>query len=177
MWQADPKYWGRTSPVLFPFVGGSKNKEYTYGGKTYRMGQHGFARDMEFCCEYVDGAPAEAEACDTQAGNSIWFALSSGSSRPTENYPFCFCLHIGYELVENEVKVRWRVENTDETSMYFSIGAHPAFLCPIHGRDGQDLDTGCSLAACRMSCTIMANFQGRAGADGGPGSYAFRWQL
>ena len=59
MWQADPKYWGRTSPVLFPFVGGLRNREYTYGGKNYRMGQHGFARDMEFCCESVDGAPAE----------------------------------------------------------------------------------------------------------------------
>ena len=25
MWQADPKYWGRTSPILFPFVGRLKN--------------------------------------------------------------------------------------------------------------------------------------------------------
>ena len=46
MWYADKKYWGRTSPVLFPFVGNCRNKEYRYGGKTYAMGQHGFARDM-----------------------------------------------------------------------------------------------------------------------------------
>ena len=26
LWNADAKYWGRTSPVLFPFVGGVKNK-------------------------------------------------------------------------------------------------------------------------------------------------------
>ena len=25
LWNADAKYWGRTSPVLFPFVGGVKN--------------------------------------------------------------------------------------------------------------------------------------------------------
>lgn len=47
MWYADKKYWGRTSPVLFPFVGNCRNKEYRYGGKTYAIGQHGFARDME----------------------------------------------------------------------------------------------------------------------------------
>ena len=40
MWCADKKYWGRTSPVLFPFVGSCKNKEYTYGGVTYKMPQH-----------------------------------------------------------------------------------------------------------------------------------------
>ena len=44
MWCGDKKYWGRTSPVLFPFVGAPKNKEYRYDGKTYTMGQHGFKR-------------------------------------------------------------------------------------------------------------------------------------
>ena len=39
-WCGDPKYWGRTSPVLFPFVGAPKNKEYRYEGRTYPMGQH-----------------------------------------------------------------------------------------------------------------------------------------
>ena len=51
MWYADKKYWGRTSPVLFPFVGNCRNKEYRYGGKTYAIGQHGFARDMEHTME------------------------------------------------------------------------------------------------------------------------------
>lgn len=39
---------GRTSPVLFPFVGNVSGKQYRTKGKTYDMGQHGFARDMEF---------------------------------------------------------------------------------------------------------------------------------
>ena len=46
LWNADAKYWGRTSPVLFPFVGGVKNKVYRHEGKEYPMNQHGFARDM-----------------------------------------------------------------------------------------------------------------------------------
>lgn len=130
MWQADAKYWGRTSPVLFPFVGAPKNKEYRYEEKTYSMGQHGFARDMEFTCASVDGRRKDAN--DTRGESSIWFMLVSDETT-YENYPFAFRLHIGYELRINEIKVSWRVENTDNKVMYFSIGAHPAFRCPIHG--------------------------------------------
>ncbi|MDD6307056.1 MAG: aldose 1-epimerase family protein [Clostridiales bacterium] len=121
LWYADAKYWGRTSPVLFPFVGVPKNKEYRYAGKTYPMGQHGFARDMEFVLE-------------TQEKNRIWFCLSS-TEETLEKYPFAFRLHIGYELSGNEIKVLWKVENTDTKNMYFSIGAHPAFLCPVNGEE------------------------------------------
>lgn len=28
MWKADPKFWGRTSPVLFPFVGAVKTNSF-----------------------------------------------------------------------------------------------------------------------------------------------------
>lgn len=119
MWCGDPKYWGRTSPVLFPFVGAPKNKEYRYEGKTYAMGQHGFARDMEFELE-------------TNERGRIWFLLTS-TEETYAKYPFHFKLHIGYALEKNEVRVLWKVENTDSKPMYFAIGAHPAFLCPIHG--------------------------------------------
>lgn len=123
MWQGDPKYWGRTSPVLFPFVGVPKNKEYRYEGKTYAMGQHGFARDMEFALERRE------DAC-------IWFVLNSTEETYTK-YPFAFRLHIGYEIFADEVKVLWRVENTDGKTMYFSIGAHPAFRCPAYGEENK----------------------------------------
>ena len=48
MWQADPAFWGRTSPVLFPLVGNYWEKKSRFAGQTYEMGQHGFARDMDF---------------------------------------------------------------------------------------------------------------------------------
>lgn len=119
MWHGDAKYWGRTSPVLFPFVGSVKNKEYRYEGKTYSMGQHGFARDMEFQLE-------------KQGDREIWFVLAS-TEETLEKYPFAFRLYVGYRLEENQLTVLWKVENCDTKKMYFSIGAHPAFLCPIHG--------------------------------------------
>ena len=35
MWHADPQYWKRTSPVLFPIVGSLNNGSYQYDGKEY----------------------------------------------------------------------------------------------------------------------------------------------
>ena len=41
-------YWKRHFPVLFPIVGKLKQNKTIINGRTYEMGQHGFARDMEF---------------------------------------------------------------------------------------------------------------------------------
>lgn len=119
MWHGDPKYWGRTSPVLFPFVGAVKNGTYHHGGTDFPMGQHGFARDMEF--ELV-----------SQKEDEILFMLQS-NDETIKKYPFSFELYIGYHLTGSSVMVSWKVENKGDEPMYFSIGAHPAFLCPIHG--------------------------------------------
>lgn len=116
MWDGDPAYWGRTSPVLFPIVGSLKNKEYHYNGNTYPMSQHGFARDMEF--ELIH-----------QNENSIHLSLSS-NEETLKVYPFQFKLELGYEIKGKEVKVFWKVINVDTKTIYFSIGGHPAFICP-----------------------------------------------
>lgn len=113
MWCADPAYWGRTSPVLFPIVGGLKDKRYIFGGKEYPMGQHGFARDCEFELKSAD---------DTSA---VFVLRSDDETR--QKYPFDFELEIGYRLEGSALIVSWRVINKGKDNMYFSIGAHPAF--------------------------------------------------
>lgn len=119
MWQADPKYWGRTSPVLFPFVGRLKDDTFLHGGKTYPMKQHGFARDME-------------HQLVSKTDTTIWFKLVT-SNETLSVFPFSFILRIGYELSGNEVKVLWEVKNNSiDKHMHFGIGAHPAFNCPIN---------------------------------------------
>ena len=137
MWYGNPKYWGRTSPVLFPFVGSLKEKKYHWKGKEYAMGQHGFARDHEF--QLV-----------SQTEDEIWFQLES-DQETLEKYPFPFVLKIGYQLQRgsetDDVKVTWKVYNPAGETMYFSIGAHPAFLCPVHGfpKNGKGCKTGYQL--------------------------------
>lgn len=117
LWNGNKEFWGRRSPVLFPFVGSLKNKEYKFEEKKYPMGQHGFARDMEF--EFL-----------SKTENNIWFELKYNEETLTK-YPFKFLLKIGYELNENNLKIMWNVQNLDDKKMYFSIGAHPAFLVPF----------------------------------------------
>ncbi len=123
LWNADPAYWKRISPVLFPIVGNLKNKTYSYQGQNYSLPQHGFARDMEF---------ALLESNE----NSLSFLLES-SNETLEVYPFPFQLIIRYTLIKRTVTVTWEVKNPGEESMYFSIGGHPAFLCPINPEDKQ----------------------------------------
>ena len=121
LWNADAKYWGRTSPVLFPFVGGVKNKVYRYEGKVYPMNQHGFARDMDF-------------TLISRSTDEAWLALED-TDETRKVYPFHFHLEIGYRLEGTAVRVMWKVKNTNEKNMYFAIGAHPAFFCPV--REGE----------------------------------------
>lgn len=45
LWQADPEFWAKSSPVLFPIVGSLKNGIYIYDKKEYKLPRHGFARD------------------------------------------------------------------------------------------------------------------------------------
>lgn len=117
MWEGDPAFWKRTSPILFPLVGGLKNGEYLHEGRRYPMGQHGFARDMQF-------------ALKSQTNREIWFSLES-NEETLRKYPYAFLLELGYELQENAVIVKWKVTNPASGGMYFSIGGHPAFRCPI----------------------------------------------
>lgn len=123
LWNGDPAYWGRISPILFPVVGGLKNKEYRYGGAVYPMAQHGFARDMEF-------------TLTEKTDHYLCLRLSS-TEETRKLYPFDFALELGYRLEKNQVTVEWKVLNTDSKMLYFSIGGHPGFMCPLRGKGVQ----------------------------------------
>lgn len=116
LWQADPKFWARHSPVLFPIVGSVWDKLYRVDGKIYELGQHGFARDMDF---------VKVEGNDTE----VFYRLES-NDETLEKYPWPFRLEIGYKLKGNAIEVIWRVYNPGTEEMYFQIGAHPAFYYP-----------------------------------------------
>ncbi len=116
LWQGDPAYWGRRSPVLFPIVGSVWEGRYRVAGKEYLLGQHGFARDMDFVC---------IEASQTQ----IRFRLES-DGQTLQKYPYPFILEIAYALHEDRIDVVWEVTNPSDRPMHFQIGAHPAFFYP-----------------------------------------------
>lgn len=116
LWQADPAFWGRHSPVLFPIVGSVWNGRYHVADKEFALGQHGFARDMDF--EKVNGSDSE-----------VRYRLVS-SDETVARYPWQFVLEIAYRLHGNKIDVIWEVSNPSDEEMYFQIGAHPAFNYP-----------------------------------------------
>ena len=113
LWEADPLYWKRHSPVLFPNVGKTYRNTVLINGEQYPTSQHGFARDSEFRCIRSDQSSAS-------------FLLASGGETK-EVYPFDFELIITYRLEENHLHVNWEVKNPADETMYFTIGGHPAF--------------------------------------------------
>lgn len=116
LWQADPAFWKRHSPVLFPIVGSVWDGKYRVEGKEYSLGQHGFARDMDF-------------KLLSESEDVIMFELESNEDTLLK-YPYPFRLEIGYRLRGKEIDVIWRVINPADREMFFQIGAHPAFYWP-----------------------------------------------
>ena len=117
LWQCGDA-WKRYAPILFPFIGSPKNRKYLVNGKEYSIkANHGFARDMEF--ELVQ-----------QSDNELVFELKSNEEIKIQ-YPFDFDLQVSYRLIENGVEVRHKILNTGTSPMYFYLGGHPAFNCPI----------------------------------------------
>lgn len=117
LWGAYPEFWKRHSPVLFPIVGSVWNGEYRSHGESFKMGQHGIARDMDF--QLVK-----------QENDYIEYELRS-SEETLSKYPYPFILRIGYRLSGKSIDVVWKVENPSDKDMYFQIGAHPAFYWPL----------------------------------------------
>jgi galactose mutarotase-like enzyme len=116
IWEGNPNFWGKHSPVLFPIVGALKNDQYNYENKLYQLSRHGFARDYEFCVE------------ETFENKAVFSFCSSEET--TKYYPFDFKLRIIYALEENYLNVKYEVTNNGNTKMPFSIGGHPAFALP-----------------------------------------------
>lgn len=117
IWQGDAKYWGRRSPVLFPIIGAQKNGEFEYGGKTYKMSRHGFARGCEFNVIAHDRG-------------SVLFSLSS-NEQTLLSYPFHFSLQAAFTVENATLSVKYTVLNTGDGEMYFCIGGHTGYNCPL----------------------------------------------
>lgn len=124
LWQGDPAVWPHRAPHLFPIVGRLKSDAFVYRRRTFRLGQHGFARDRAF---------AVGEATRTAAT----FVLQDDAAT-LACYPFHFRLAVTYRLDRGAVEILYEVENPGDDELPFSIGAHPGFSCPLVGGEGTE---------------------------------------
>lgn len=117
LWNADPAFWAKTSPVLFPIVGTLKEHKYRYRDQWYTLSRHGFARDQVFSVE-------------DHGRGEVAFRLSD-TPETFKVFPFHFELRLRYELAGATLLVTYEVTNTGDQEMHFSIGGHPAFRVPM----------------------------------------------
>ena len=118
LWQADPNVWPWHAPNLFPIVGAVINDQLLIDGKAYEMHRHGFARQSEFILLKND------------EHNAIFSLPNSENIKAI--YPYRFDYEVMYMLIDNALRVTYKVINLDQKSIYFSVGAHPAFNVPFH---------------------------------------------
>ena len=119
LWQGIPFWWKIYCPTLFPIIGKVKEFRYTYDEKKFFMPEHGFAsRARHILLQKTD--------------NEVEFELTNNEE--TEKiYPFKFSLITKYTLNDNKIIISFKIRNLDNKDMYFSIGSHPAFKCPMYG--------------------------------------------
>jgi galactose mutarotase-like enzyme len=118
LWQADPNIWPWHAPNLFPVVGGLINNELLVDGTAYPVSRHGFARQSEFVLLESDEVHAV-------------FSLPN-SEKTSHLYPYKFDFQILYSLIDNAVRLTYKLINHDKKTIYFSVGGHPAFNVPFN---------------------------------------------
>lgn len=116
LWEGDPAIWSGQAPLLFPICSGLKDDKFIFKGKEYNLTKHGYAKFSEFEIE-------------NNNSSSATFLLRS-NPETLKCYPFEYELRVTYTLENNAIRVDYKVTNTGNTNMYYSIGAHEGYACP-----------------------------------------------
>ncbi|MCX2678716.1 aldose 1-epimerase family protein [Galbibacter sp. EGI 63066] len=118
IWQADPDVWGSHAPVLFPIIGALKKNKFYYQGKKYSVPKHGFIRHNKNLI------------VTDHKESSITFQYKY-DKKTLKDYPFEFEFNLTFSLDNNSLNVNHEIINHGANPMFFSLGGHPAFKCPL----------------------------------------------
>lgn len=119
MWDANPDVWSGFAPNLFPIIGALKNNTYFLDNQSFSLPKHGFVRNNENI-ELVEQTP-----------DRLTFKLAYNEAS-LKVYPFKFEFFITYKLQGGTLDIIHSINNLDDKTMYFSLGGHPAFKCPVY---------------------------------------------
>lgn len=109
--------WPRHAPNLFPIVGMLAGDTLRHGGRSYRVTQHGFARDRDFTWLEATASTARLELRDDAATRAL--------------YPFAFRFEIAYAVLGTTLEITFTLDNPGAETLPASFGAHPAFRWPL----------------------------------------------
>jgi galactose mutarotase-like enzyme len=119
LWRADPAFWARTSPILFPIVGRARNDTIRVDGRSHQIGVHGFAASKDF------------ELAERNAESARLILRDDAATR--ESFPFAFELEVGYRLELAALLVSFTVRNPGTKPLPYAVGFHPDFRWPFAG--------------------------------------------
>lgn len=115
LWNGDAAYWKYHAPHLFPNIGKLVDMKYVVNGKEYELPSHGIARISEF--KMLE-----------KTEDLITYELKY-TEETLKIYPYKFAFRVRYTIKDNRIFVNYEVMNLDDKDIFFSIGAHPAFIC------------------------------------------------
>lgn len=125
MTNADPAFWPRYAPILFPVIGVTNGGAIRVDGVEHAMPKHGFARDSAF--EVI-----------AQGEEHVTFRLADSPGTRTA-YPFAFRLEIAFRLDGATLVTEARLHNPADEPLPAQFGFHPAFAWPLpYGRPRED---------------------------------------
>lgn len=125
IWQPGAETFAHHTMLLFPNPGRISRDRIIVGGKVYPAMMHGFANDMEFSL---------LEHSDQR------ILLELAATDYTRRYfPYEFRLQVEFKLDNDKVLQHFYIINDDIKPVYYCLGAHPGFYCPIVlGESGDD---------------------------------------
>jgi galactose mutarotase-like enzyme len=128
LWNGDPAFWARVSPVLFPTVGRVRDGRLRVDGAAYPMNIHGFAPESGF------------SVAERTSGTARFVLRDNEETR--RRYPFAFRLEIIYRLTEDALSTEFRITNPGDRPLPFALGFHPGFRWPFGegGREGHAIE-------------------------------------
>lgn len=117
LWQPGGETWPHSSLLLFPNPGRIAHDRIIVDGKVYPAMMHGFASSLPFSCTAHSDTRLVLELTDTPYTRRY--------------YPYAFRLVVEFTLEGDRLIQDFRVVNEDSKPLYYCLGAHPGFYCPI----------------------------------------------
>lgn len=101
------------NPVLFPSPGPLVNERFTWGGRSGKMKQHGFARNRGW-------------SVASESDRTLTLELRSDDITRAQ-FPWDFVVRAEHELAGARLRITNLIENTGDAPMPFAFGFHPYF--------------------------------------------------
>lgn len=117
IWQPGAEIFPNQAKNLFPNVGMVNLERFLICGKEYPASQHGVVKNMEFAVSEITHDKIVFEVC---------------SEPELKRYlPYDFTFKIEFKIEDDTLIQTYIVDNHAYEDMYFGVGAHTGFYCPI----------------------------------------------